>query len=148
VRFANQHKAGQRASFCCHHRRINRVVESSPATFQTVSLRTSVKACPPEFGAMAADVRRDLIRRRLYYVADGEAPTRKGKAMRKKKKVADMVDDVLARQAKTRADRTGGPFEAALEALMGTEKRADALALSSSNKVPGPPVGVPRRGLR
>jgi hypothetical protein len=68
--------------------------------------------------------------------------------MRKKKKVADMVDDVLARQAKTRADRTGGPFEAALEALMGTEKRADALALSSSNKVPGPPVGVPRRGLR
>jgi hypothetical protein len=41
--------------------------------------------------------------------------------MRKKQKVADMADDVLARQAKTRADRTGEPFEAALKAVMSTE---------------------------
>jgi hypothetical protein len=54
-------------------------------------------------------------------VASGEAPTWKGKAMRKKQKVAEMADKVLARQAKTRADRTGEPFEAALEAVMGTE---------------------------
>jgi hypothetical protein len=41
--------------------------------------------------------------------------------MRKKQQVAEMADEVLARQAKTRADRTGEPFEAALEAVMGTE---------------------------
>ena len=41
--------------------------------------------------------------------------------MRKKQKVAEMADEVLARQAKTRADQTGEPFEAALEAVMGTE---------------------------
>jgi hypothetical protein len=41
--------------------------------------------------------------------------------MRKKQKVADMADGVLARQAKTRAKRTGEPFEEALEAVMGTE---------------------------
>jgi len=41
--------------------------------------------------------------------------------MRKKQKVAEMADDVLARQAKTRADRTGEPFEDALEAVMDTE---------------------------
>ncbi len=42
-------------------------------------------------------------------------------AMRKKQRVAEMADEVLARQAKTRADRTGEPFEDALEAVMGTE---------------------------
>jgi hypothetical protein len=99
--------------------------------------------------------------------------------MRKKQKVADMADDVLARQAKTRADRTGEPFEAALKAVMSTEagrqlkelhngphhderaqewqeslarerteERADALAWSSSNKVPGSAADVPRRGPR
>ena len=41
--------------------------------------------------------------------------------MRKKQKVAEMADEVLARQAKTRADRTGEPFEEALKAVMGTE---------------------------
>jgi len=41
--------------------------------------------------------------------------------MRKKQKVAEMADEVLARQAKTRADRTGQPLEDALEAVMGTE---------------------------
>ncbi len=41
--------------------------------------------------------------------------------MRKKQKVAEMADEVLARQAKTRADQTGEPFESALEAVMGTE---------------------------
>jgi hypothetical protein len=91
--------------------------------------------------------------------------------MRKKKKVAE----ILARQAKTRAGRTGEPFKAALEAVMSTEagrphkelrngphhdetaqewqeslawERADTLGWFSSNKVPGSPAGVPRRGLR
>ncbi len=41
--------------------------------------------------------------------------------MRKEQKVAEMADEVLARQAKTRADRTGEPLEDALEAVMGTE---------------------------
>ena len=70
---------------------------------------------------LAADVRRDPGLRRLYYLAGGEAPTWKGKAMRKKQQVAEMADEVLARQAKTRAKRTGEPFEEALEAVMGTE---------------------------
>jgi hypothetical protein len=41
--------------------------------------------------------------------------------MRKKQTVAEMADEVLARQAKTRADRTGQPLEDALEAVMSTE---------------------------
>ncbi len=41
--------------------------------------------------------------------------------MRKKQNVAEMADEVLARQAKTRAKRTGEPFEEALKAVMGTE---------------------------
>jgi len=97
--------------------------------------------------------------------------------MRKKQKVAETGDGVLARQAETRADRTGKPLEDALEAIMGTEagrqlgelrngphhdrrarewqqslaregseERADALGWSSSNKVPGCPADVSRRG--
>ncbi len=41
--------------------------------------------------------------------------------MRKKQKVAEMADEVLVRQATTRAKRTGEPFGEALEAVMGTE---------------------------
>ena len=41
--------------------------------------------------------------------------------MRKKQMVAEMADEVLALQAKTRADRTGEPLEEALEAVMDTE---------------------------
>jgi hypothetical protein len=41
--------------------------------------------------------------------------------MRKKQKVAEMADEVLARQARTRADRTGEPLEDALEVAMSTE---------------------------
>jgi hypothetical protein len=41
--------------------------------------------------------------------------------MRKKQKVAEMADEVLARQARTRADRTGEPLEDALEAVVNTE---------------------------
>jgi hypothetical protein len=41
--------------------------------------------------------------------------------MRKKQKVAEMADEVLARQAKTHADRTGEPLEDALKAVMGTK---------------------------
>lgn len=41
--------------------------------------------------------------------------------MRKNQNVADMADEVLARQARARAGRTGEPFEEALETVMGTE---------------------------
>ena len=41
--------------------------------------------------------------------------------MRKRQKVAGMADEVLARQAKTRAKRTREPFEKALKAVIGTE---------------------------
>jgi hypothetical protein len=56
-----------------------------------------------------------------YYPVGGEAPTWKGKTMRKKQKVGDMAEEVLARQARTRADRTGEPFEDALGAVLETE---------------------------
>jgi hypothetical protein len=41
--------------------------------------------------------------------------------MRKNQRVADMADEVLARQAKDRARRTGEPLEEALEAVSETE---------------------------
>ena len=41
--------------------------------------------------------------------------------MRKKQKVAEMADEVLARQARTRAERTGEPFEEALKVVLETE---------------------------
>jgi hypothetical protein len=62
--------------------------------------------------------------------------------------VAEMASEVLAPQAKTRADRTEEAFEEALEALMGTEERANTLRWSSSDEVPGSPVGRPRQGFR
>jgi hypothetical protein len=39
----------------------------------------------------------------------------------KKKRVAEMADEVLARQARIRAERTGEPFEEALKAVRKTE---------------------------
>ncbi len=44
-----------------------------------------------------------------------------GKAVRKKQKVADMADEVLSRQARARAERTGEPFDEALKAVLETE---------------------------
>ena len=41
--------------------------------------------------------------------------------MRKNQRVADMADEVLARQARNRVKRTGEPFEEALEAGLRTE---------------------------
>ena len=41
--------------------------------------------------------------------------------MRKKQKVADMAEEVLERQARERAERTGEPFEDALKAVLETE---------------------------
>jgi hypothetical protein len=41
--------------------------------------------------------------------------------MRKNQRVADLADEVLARQAVTRAVRTGEQFKAALEAVLETE---------------------------
>jgi hypothetical protein len=41
--------------------------------------------------------------------------------MKKKQRVADMADEVLARQARARAERTGESFEEALKAVRKTE---------------------------
>jgi hypothetical protein len=41
--------------------------------------------------------------------------------MKKNQRVADMVDEVLARQARARAERTGEAFEEALKAVLETE---------------------------
>jgi hypothetical protein len=53
-------------------------------------------------------------------LARGKVPA-KDKGLRKNQWVADMADEVLARQARHRAQRTGEPFERALEAVLGTE---------------------------
>ena len=44
-----------------------------------------------------------------------------GKVVRKKQTVADTADEVLARQARARAERTGEPFDEALKAVLETE---------------------------
>ncbi len=41
-----------------------------------------------------------------YPVEEGVRPTGKGKTVHKKQKVADMAEEVFARQATTRAERT------------------------------------------
>ena len=41
--------------------------------------------------------------------------------MKKKHRVSEMADEVLARQARARAERTGGSFEEALKAVRKTE---------------------------
>ena len=41
--------------------------------------------------------------------------------MKKKQRVAEMAYEVLARQARARAERTGEPFEEALKAVRKTE---------------------------
>ena len=41
--------------------------------------------------------------------------------MRKNQRVAKMAEEVLQRQARDRAERTGEPFEDAFEAILGTE---------------------------
>ena len=44
-----------------------------------------------------------------------------GKAMQENQRVADMADEVLARQARARAQRTGESFEDALKVVLKTE---------------------------
>ncbi len=41
--------------------------------------------------------------------------------MKKKQRVAEMAEEVLARQARARAERSGEPFEEALKAVRKTE---------------------------
>ena len=41
--------------------------------------------------------------------------------MKKNQRVAEMADEVLTRQARARAERTGEPFEEALKAVRKTE---------------------------
>jgi hypothetical protein len=44
-----------------------------------------------------------------------------GKVVRKKQKVAEIADEVLAQQARTRAERSGESFEEALKVVLETE---------------------------
>ena len=48
-------------------------------------------------------------------------PQRKGKPIDKEQTVSEMANEVLARQAEARAERTGEPLEEALEAVLKTE---------------------------
>jgi hypothetical protein len=41
--------------------------------------------------------------------------------MRKNQRVSEMAEEILERQARDRAERTGEPFEDALKAVLGTE---------------------------
>jgi len=50
-----------------------------------------------------------------------ELTPRKEQAMHTKQRVTDMADEVLARQARDRVERTGEPFEEALKAVLETE---------------------------
>ena len=50
----------------------------------------------------------------------GRVPA-KDKGLGENQRVADMADEVLAHQARLRAEQTGEPFEGALEAVLGTE---------------------------
>ena len=49
--------------------------------------------------------------------------------MDKEQTVSDMANEVLARQAEARADRTGEPLEEALEAVLKTEAGSQLLDL-------------------
>jgi hypothetical protein len=51
----------------------------------------------------------------------GEQFAGKEQVMEKNQRVGAMADEVLARQARARAERTGEPFEEALEAVRKTE---------------------------
>jgi hypothetical protein len=53
--------------------------------------------------------------------SEGVRVPAKYKGLRENLRVADMADEVLARQARLRVERTGEPFEGALEAVLGTE---------------------------
>jgi hypothetical protein len=55
-----------------------------------------------------------------HYPHTGEIPG-KEQAMKKKQRVAGMANEILARQARARAERTGEPFEEALKAVRKTE---------------------------
>jgi hypothetical protein len=65
-------------------------------------------------------VRGGVGRSRLILCRWGSAAC-KEKAVRKQQKVSDMADEVLARQARARAERTGEPFDEALKAVLETE---------------------------
>jgi hypothetical protein len=53
--------------------------------------------------------------------------------MKKKQRVADMADEVLARQARVRAERTGESLEVALKAVRKTEAGGQLEELSEGS---------------
>lgn len=53
-------------------------------------------------------------------LAKGRAPG-KERVMRENQQVAEMADEILARQTRDRVRRTGEPYEQALEAILQTE---------------------------
>jgi hypothetical protein len=53
-------------------------------------------------------------------LAQGRAPG-KERVMRENQQVAEMADEILARQTRDRVRRTGEPYEQALEAILQTE---------------------------
>ena len=68
--------------------------------------------------------------------------------MKKKQKVADMADEVLARQARVRAERTGESLEVALKAVRKTEagRQLEELSEGPHRDERAKSGGGPRRG--
>jgi hypothetical protein len=58
---------------------------------------------------------------RIVPLPPQEEPLGKEQAMEKKQRVGAMAEEVLARQARARAERTGESFEEALKAVRNTE---------------------------
>ena len=52
---------------------------------------------------------------------EGGKVAAKDKGLRESQRVADMADEILVRQARVRAERTGRSFDEALETVLGTE---------------------------
>ena len=63
----------------------------------------------------------NIGRGKIPVVVGKKEPQRKGKPIDKEQTVSEMANEVLARQAEARAERTGEPLEEALEAVLKTE---------------------------
>jgi hypothetical protein len=68
-----------------------------------------------------------------YPLEEGARPTGKGKSVHKKQTVADMAEEILARQATIRPERTGESFGKALLAVLDTDAVAPGVTLSGED---------------
>jgi hypothetical protein len=71
----------------------------------------------------------------------GEQFAGKEQVMEKNQRVGAMADEVLARQARARAERTGEPFEEALEAVRKSEAGGSLRSLARGHTATREPSG-------